>query len=226
MDNRPMWRNILSILFALFVIIRIAMTCSKANSGNSYSDTSYNDATSRLLQQSQEFAKVAAQNSDNDLFDKNYEYIGQMTESEKAVNNVFKIEKDTLYPLDLASKIELKKGSYIQKSYDDTLKTAIKLPDNTSIFIHSYSGTGDLLDNFKIVKKKKDIKNISLRVDKEDTKYLSYKYTNDGEKYNGFAMLTKESEYFSFIEFENNKISKDELEGVTLAFIAQIAKNN
>jgi len=224
MDNKSVWRTILSVGLCLFALIRLAMTCSKSSSRNdSYNDTNYEDV-SGLLKQNRGYYQNATQNSDNDLFYKSYADLSQLTESEKAVNHVMKIDKDTLLPLDLSSKIKVEKNSYIQKSYDDTLKTAIKLPDNTSIFLHSYEGNGDLIDNFKSVKRKKEIKNITFKLDQPDTKYVSYNYTANGEKYNGLALVTKENNYFTFIEFENNKISKYQLESKTLTFIADIAR--
>ncbi|MCU7613228.1 hypothetical protein N0B16_02165 [Chryseobacterium sp. GMJ5] len=222
MDNKPIWRTILSVGLCLFAVVRLVMTCSKSSRNGSYTDTSYQDMN-RLMEQSRGYQNES-QHSDNDLFYKSYEDLALLTEPEKALNNVMKLDKDTLFPLDMTAKIKVIKNSYIQKSYDDTLKTAIKLPDNTSIFVHSYEGNGDLVDNFKSVKRKKEIKNLTFKLDHPDTKYVSYNYTDQGERYNGLALVTKENNHFTFIEFENNKISKDQLELKTLAFIAEIAK--
>jgi hypothetical protein len=91
------------------------------------------------------------------------------------------VKSDTLVPVDLTSKISVEPKSFIQKNHDDSLQLAVKLPDNTSIFIHSYSSKDGMMDNFKALKKKKNIANIKLKVDEPDSKFVGYTYQYGGK---------------------------------------------
>jgi hypothetical protein len=165
------------------------------------------------------------QNISNDIFYESYDSINQLGDSEMAIYHIQKVKKDTLLPLDLTAKINVDANSYIQKNYDDSLKLAVKLPDNTSIFMHSFeANSGDALENLKMVKKKKNIQNISLKLDEPNSKFVSYNYKQNGKKYNGYALISKEDGQYTSIEFENNKLSKDELEMKTFLFLAQLTK--
>ena len=228
MDNKPVWRTILSVALGLFALVRLAMTCNKM-SDNSSSSSNYQPQTyqsvSSALQGSNNNYQNNIQNISNDIFYESYDSINKLGDSEMAIYHIKKVKKDTLLPLDLTAKINVNANSYIQKNYDDSLKLAVKLPDNTSIFMHSYEAkNGDALENLKALKKKKNIQNISLKLDEPNSKFISYNYKQNGKKYNGYALISKEDGQYTSIEFENNKLSKDELEMKTFLFLAQLTK--
>jgi hypothetical protein len=135
-----------------------------------------------------------------------------------------KTDKDSLLSLDLTASLKVDKNSFIQKNYDDTLNLAVKMPDNTTILMHSYEGSGDLTDNFKAVKKSRELSNIKNIIDKKDVKYISYNYLNEGIKKTGFALLTETDRYFSFIEIENSQIPKSQLEKRAMQVMMQLSK--
>lgn len=228
MDNKPVWRTILTVSLALFALVRLAMTCNKM-SGNSSSSDHYQSPTyqnlATTLEESKNNYQNNIQNISNDIFYESYDSINKLGHSEMVIYHIKKVKKDTLLPLDITSKINVDANSYIQKNYDDSLKLAVKLPDNTSIFMHSYEATkGDALDNLKALKKKKNIQNISLKLDEPNSKFVSYNYKQNGEKYNGYALISKENGQYTSLEFENNKLSKDELQMKTFLFLSQLTK--
>lgn len=228
MDNKPVWRTILSVAFGLFALVRLAMTCNKmsnsSSSSNIYQTQSYQNMTS-TLEDSKNNYQNNIQDLSNDIFYESYDSISKLGDSEMAIYRIKKVKKDTLLPLDLSAKINIDANSYIQKNFDDSLKLAVKLPDNTSIFMHSYEAkNGDALENLKSLKKKKNIQNISLKLDEPNSKFVSYNYKQNGKKYNGYALISKEDGQYTSIEFENNKLTKDELEMKTFAFLSQLTK--
>lgn len=222
MNERPVWKTILSIAVCLFAVIRLAITCSKTSNRSSYSDTSYENVNSLI----QNYRNKDLQNNDesNDLFYENYDSINKLNEAEKSIFRVVKVKSDTLVPVDLTSKISVEPRSFIQKNHDDSLQLAVKLPDNTSIFLHAYSSKDGMMDNFKALKKKKNIANIKLKLDEPDSKFVGYTYEYGGKKYNGYALLARENGQFTSLEFENNKLSKEDLQMKAITFVSQIAK--
>ena len=222
MNERPVWKTILSVAVCLFAVIRLAITCSKTSNRSSYSDTSYENVNSLI----QNYRNEDLQSNDesNDLFYENYDSINKLNEAEKAIFRVAKVKNDTLVPIDLTSKISVEPKSFIQKNHDDSLQMAVKLPDNTSIFLHAYSSKDDMMDNFKALKKKKNIASIQVKVDDPNSKFVDYTYQYGGKKYNGYALLTTENGQFTSLEFENNKLSKEALQMKAITFVSQIAK--
>lgn len=211
MENKPAWRSLLSIGIILFAVIRIALTCSRSSESSYMESPEYKRLTTglrngALLRQKRE------ETASNDLFYESYDSIRKLAPEERERFGVIEMKKDSLVPLDLSAKIKAEKNSFIQKNYDDTLSMAVKFPDDISMFMHSYKGTGTLMDNFRSVKKGRELKNISFNVDKPDSKFLSYRYTVKGRKYNGIAMMGKENNRFTFIEFESNDLPKEALE--------------
>lgn len=228
MDNKPVWRTILSVAFGLFALVRLAMTCNKmsnnSSSSNIYQTQSYQNMTN-AIEDSKNNYQNNIQDLSNDIFYESYDSISKLGDSEMAIYRIKKVKKDTLLPLDLSAKINIDANSYVQKNFDDSLKLAVKLPDNTSIFMHSYEAkNGDALENLKSLKKKKNIQNISLKLDEPNSKFVSYNYKQNGKKYNGYALISKEDGQYTSIEFENNKLTKDELEMKTFAFLSQLTK--
>ncbi|PQA93307.1 hypothetical protein B0A70_09095 [Chryseobacterium piscicola] len=169
-------------------------------------------------------AKAADDTASNDLFYESYDSISKLSDFEKENYKVIKLKKDSLILLDVVSKINVEAGAYFQKNYDDTLSWAIKKPDNTSIFLHSYDTADDLMTNFKAVKRKFNLQDFDIKVDDKDSKFVSYSFKNKGKKTNGCALLASGQGHFTALEIESNILSKDELQMKAFSLIAQIAK--
>lgn len=223
MENKPAWRSLLSIGIILFAVIRIALTCSRSSESSYTESPEYQRLTNGLREgalRKQRKEKTASKH----LFYESYDSIRKLTPEERKRFGVTETEKDSLVPLELSAKIKVEKNSFIQKNYDDTLSIAVKFPDDTSLFMHSYGGSGALMDNFKSVKKGRELENISFTVNKPDSKFLSYRYTVNGKKCNGIAMMGKENNRFTFIEFESGDLPKEALELKAVTALAGMAK--
>jgi hypothetical protein len=224
MEDRPVWKTVLSIALTLIGIIKLAVTCSQSSDRSSYSDNSYQSTNSLFDRYGSTRESKIDNEESNNLFYENYDSIKKLTDSERATYHVVKVKKDTLLPLDLTSKINIESKSFIQKNYDDSLKLAVKLPDNTSIFLHTYSSQADIMENFKSVKKSRDLGKINTEVDDKDSKILSYSYKYNGKNHNGCALVAKGDGLFTSIEFENSKMSKSEIYLVAFTYLAQLSK--
>ncbi|QQV03456.1 MULTISPECIES: hypothetical protein [Chryseobacterium] len=221
-EKTPVWRILLSVVFVIVVLVRIVNRCSTPER-NSYSSEDYTKLTKSFITNRGPEEKNSEEASNN-LFYESYDSIGKLYEENAGNFHITKLEKDSLFPLDLSTRINIEKNSYIQKSYDDTLKMAIKLPDNTSIFVHSYEGAGDMIENFKKVKNHLSLQNINVKLDKPETKYISYHYLKNGKKCFGYALLAQENRYFSFVEIENSSIPKSSLEKKTFNYVMQMTR--
>lgn len=223
-DNSSVWKTILTVVIALVSVVRIAMTCNKS-SRSSYSDNSYNDVSALMSRNHdrQTTSESIDNTASNNLFYESYDSISHLSDFEKENYSVIKLKKDSLILLDVFSKINVKSGAYFQKNYDDTLSLAIKKPDNTSIFLHSYDTADDLMTNFKAVKRKLNVQDLDVKVDDKNSKFVSYSFKNRGKKTNGYALLAADQGHFTALEIESNKLSKDELEAEAFTLIAQIA---
>lgn len=224
MEDRPVWKIVLSVALTLIGVIKLAVTCSQSSNRSSYSSNDYQSTNSLFDRYGSTHESKIDNEESNNLFYENYDSIKKLTNSERASYHVVKVKKDTLLPLDLTSKINIESKSFIQKNYDDSLKLAVKLPDNTSIFLHTYSSQADLLDNFKAIKKNKGIGKISTEVDDKSSKIVSYSYKYKDKNYNGCALITKGDGQFSSVEFESNKMSKSEIYLVAFTYLAQLSK--
>jgi hypothetical protein len=222
-NNSSVWKTILTVVIALISVVRLAMTCNKS-SQSSYSDTSYNDVSALMSKNYERQAKAADDTASNDLFYESYDSISKLSDFEKENYKVIKLKKDSLILLDVVSKINVEAGAYFQKNYDDTLSWAIKKPDNTSVFLHSYDTADDLMTNFKAVKRKLNLQDLDIKVDDKDSKFVSYSFKNNGKKTNGYALLASGQGHFTALEIESNILSKDELQMKAFSLIAQIAK--
>lgn len=223
MESKSFWRTVLTVGLLLFAVVRIAMMCGKSSSRGIEEDKNYQRMVGHL-QESRKLQEKATEKASNNLFYQNYDSISRLNDAQMAAYKVIKTDKDSLIALDLSASIKVDKNSFIQKNYDDTLNLAVKMPDNTTILMHSYEGSGGLTDNFKAVKKSRDLSNIKNIIDRKDAKYISYNYLSNGEKKTGFALLTETDRYFSFIEIENSLIPKAELQQKAMAVMIQLTK--
>ncbi|KQR92445.1 hypothetical protein ASG01_11015 [Chryseobacterium sp. Leaf180] len=223
MESKSFWRTVLTVGLLLFALIRIAMMCGKSSYRSLDHDENYQRMVTSL-QEGRRIQEKTREKASNNLFYQNYDSISKLNDSQMNFYKVMKTDKDSLLSLDLTASLKVDKNSFIQKNYDDTLNLAVKMPDNTTILMHSYEGSGDLTDNFKAVKKSRELSNIKNIIDKKDVKYISYNYLNEGIKKTGFALLTETDRYFSFIEIENSQIPKSQLEKRAMQVMMQLSK--
>lgn len=97
MQERQVWKTILSVVICLFAIIRLAITCSKSSNNSSYSERSYEDANSLIQQSSYKYESdpYTDESASNDLFYENYDSINKMNDVQMAIFKVIKVKKDT-----------------------------------------------------------------------------------------------------------------------------------
>ncbi|WP_262151895.1 hypothetical protein [Chryseobacterium foetidum] len=222
-DNSSVWKTILTVALCLISIIRIAMTCNKTSKPSYSEDIIFNGSKFNAKNYDHQ-RESADETASNNLFYESYDSISHLSDFEKENYKVIKLERDSLILLDVFSKINVESGAYFQKNYDDTLNLAIKKPDNTSIFLHSYESADDLMTNFKAVKSRFDLQNLKVKVDDKDSKFISYSIKKSGKKTNGYALLTSDKGHFTALEIESNKLSEDDLQLQAFSLISQIIK--
>jgi hypothetical protein len=96
MDNKPVWRTILSVVLGLFAIFRIATTCNKNSSSSSYSSNyqpqSYQSVTN-AIEESKNNYRNNIQNISNDIFYESYDSINKLGDSEMTIYHIKKVKK-------------------------------------------------------------------------------------------------------------------------------------
>lgn len=216
----PVWRILLSVGIAIFAVGRLAYTCSRQNTAKDQ-----NVELQQMLQETQSQYQEAArlrqaetERISNRIMYIPYDSLEKMEESQRNVYKIMKVEKDSMLRLDISTKIKIAQNSYFQKNFDDSLKMAIKTPENLTMFIHDFSGEGNIKENFISLKKYKnpvDVKEESV----SSTKILSYTITQEGKKFNGYALCFQNGGYFCFIEFESDKLKKADLKLKALTYL-------
>lgn len=151
-----------------------------------------------------------------------YKQLDSISESEKNVFKVIKLKKDTLVALDYHSKLKLSKEWYFQKNYDDSLKMAIKMPDDITVFVHDFESRQKLEDNFKSIKRGLNLQSFAVEIATDDSKLVSYTIKKDNIPFNGYAFCVEQDNYFMFIEFESSTLSKAAVQEKALNFIRDL----
>ena len=170
-----------------------------------------------------EYRRIQTENRQtisNLLFYKPYKQLDSLPQENKALYSVYKLDKDTVVNLDIETKIKIPKESYFQKNYDDSLKMAFKSPDDIVVFVHDFTGKGSNEDNLKSIKRGLNLQAFKTEENKTDnTNLFSYTVTQNGTTYNGYAMGFKNDNYFLFLEFESDKVSKEGLKVRALTYL-------
>lgn len=226
MDERPVWRNVLSILVTCILVIRLLYTCSNMNNRSSYDNNpgivNFQD-TQRIMQESiDRNNKIRAIVSNNILY-KMYQGLDSLSPLTKEDYGLIKLEKDTAIYIDLSTKLKIPKNFYFQNNHDDTLKMAFKSPQNLNIFIHDFHSKDEAAVNFKSIKRDKNLQKF-----KEDKlsifRMMTYKITKDNVKYNGYAFCFKTDDFQTFFEFESHDLSSDKLREKAVDFLTKNLK--
>ncbi len=223
MTNGSSWRSLLSILLLVIAVIRLVVTCSKSDTAPTPLNDVLENNSRELIEASIRSAKMSQENS-NDFLYHSYQSLDSLSEQQQRQNYVTKLSKDSLVTIDLSSKIVVEKNNFIQNNHDDTLRMAFKTPKDVTIFIHDLESTKGITDNFKALKK-----NCQLKIDKStfNTKSfetLSYSISKENKKVNGFVLGFHKKEYWTFIEFESTKASKENLKEAAIQFLINNVK--
>jgi hypothetical protein len=219
------WRIVLSVVAAIFAVGRLAYTCSGAKQRqNQQQNTEFQQMMQESQSQYEESNRTGLAESErisNDMMYTDYDGLQALTADEQAIYKITKIEKDSVMRFDMSTEIKLEKGSYLQKNFDDSLKIAIKTPDNMTIFVHDFAGKGDLKFNFMEMKRKRSLKDFKTGDDVgKSTKTFSYSIEQNQKPFNGYAIASSgNAGYFWFMEFESDNIKKDVLKQKAMAYL-------
>ncbi|WP_316803090.1 hypothetical protein [Pedobacter nototheniae] len=165
---------------------------------------------------------TATANQDySDVFYFGYNYLDTISKFQKEIYQMVKLDKDSLVNIDFTTKFKVLKNSYLQNTHDNTLRYAVKTPQNLSIFIHSVEGKSTLNDAFKSLKGDAQLRNFRdfIKLGKT-SKFVSYSIRKKAATFKGIACLMGDEEYKLFIEFESNKLSQMDLEAIALRYTA------
>lgn len=231
MDNSdrketPVWRIVLSVLLAIFMVVRLIIAFSKAGSTNSSAVVPDNEAVRRNMEQTQSLIENGLNKRSNNILYTEYQTLDKFPQAEKDLYKISKIENDTMIGFDLSSKIRIKKGYYFQNNHDDTLRMAIKTPKDLNIFVHDLTGKGELSENFKSIKKDGELQDFKFGESTKAAKIITYSLTKNNSKFNGYALAIQDTDYTVFIEFESTKMQKSELKTQAALFLLENLKIN
>lgn len=227
-NEKPVWCSVLSVCLFLFAIIRIMVHCSNTDRREAYAPT---PATSQFggsfPQATTSLEHSIPSKSYNDMIYKSYNYLDTLNTLQKKILRLSKLKKDSLISLDLSTKIKIYKDSYLQNTHDDSLLFSVKTPKNLNILIHDFQ-TKKLIDNsFKSLKAGNRISNYkNLITISRDSKFVSYSIIKNSQSFKGVALIMKNKEYVTFIEFESNQVSQKNLEKTALNYISKNLKGN
>lgn len=224
-NERPVWRSVLTICLFIFALIRFGFYCSKMddrkrNTYKSESDVNFEQFKNNLRQQSYSTSESTTSQDYSDVFYFGYNYLDTISPVQKQIYKIVKLEKDSLVNIDLSTKFKVLKNSYLQNTYDNTLRFAVKTPQNLSIFIHSVEDKSSLNNAFKTLKSDSQLSKLRdfIKFGKS-SKFVSYSIKKKASTFKGVACLMGDNEYKLFIEFESNKLSQTDLEAKALLYI-------
>lgn len=226
MDERPAWRNVLSILVTCILVIRLFFTCSNMNNRNSSGNTSdvinfqeTEKITNEIIMQNNRIRKKTS----NEALYGTYQSLDSLSPLMKESYGILRLERDTVVFIDLSTKIKIPKHFYYQNNHDDTLRMAFKSPENLNIFIHDFESKEEIAKNFKSLKSSSDLKKY-----KENEvsifKIISYKISKNNKRFNGYALCFKTGDFQTFFEFESNNLSSDKLKEKAIDFLSENLK--
>lgn len=218
-EEFPIWRKVVIFLFLLFSVIRLAYTCSKMNNRSSQNLNTDDLLNNQVYEDNSRIQQQNLEKKGNDFLYNSFKTLDSIDAAQKQVYSIIKLNKDSLIPFDMSTKIKVEKGFYFQNNHDDSLRLAFKLPKDLTIFIHDFESTNNEDENFKSLKKNARLKSFKLDDLLTKTKTTSYSITKNNTKFNGYALSFKNNNYQTFIEFESQKISGFELQMEALSYL-------
>jgi len=226
--ERPVWRTVLSIVIAIFAVIRLFATCNKMDSRQA-------KATEPI-----EFSMPQQQFSDqlplppahapkawNSLLYKRYKYLDSLDQTRLRDFYIVKVTKDSLVALDIKSQLKIEKGCFFQNTHDDSLKFAFKTKKNLNVFVHDFESSTAVDKSFKKLKAGSGIKNFKEFIKlSSTTKLVTYNIAKEGIKFNGIAYVYEQNNYQMFVEFESSILPQMKLNREALTYIAAHIKTS
>ncbi len=221
---------IITIIFLLITTFKVIRCISRNDDRTRYNtqqqfDHSVNDNLYQA-KNAQVNREIANLNSQKFIY-KDYQQLENISSAELKAYKIQKVTNDSLIVFDLGSKINIKAGTYYLNNYSNKLRMGLKTKNNTNIFIYDFevSADGLLLDEFKYAKAGMTIENA--KTDKlVSMKTIKYNLTVNDLQYNGFALISKENNRFLCFAFENDKLSKNKLQGEAIKFFENNFKIN
>lgn len=220
-QGTPTWRTALSIISFGALIIKAGIMFF-SSSPDKYDDPLKTKLATQEFQQAlrrQHYLPSKSKQS-NDILYTAYRDLNAFSSDQKSFYKLTKINKDTLIVLDLTSKIKLNKNDFYQNNHDESLMMAIKTAKDLNVFVHDSNKPGQLETQFTQIKADKKLRDFKL----EKLGKLSiatYRITKDKINLNGSALIFKDADYTTFLEFESNKLSKSGLRNEMLRFLSQ-----
>lgn len=226
-NERPVWRQVLSICLVLFALVRLGISCSKMNNTNRNQNlstqpaidlNSFENSTRTEAPTNYEYSSTKVY---NEVFYKPYKYLDSLSTIQRGRGYIVKMEKDSLINIDYSSKFRVLKNSYFQNTHDDSLRFATKSP-NLIIFVHGFESNDSLDSSFKKLKQSAKLKNYRPFIKlSENSKLVCYSITKENTIFRAMAYLVQQKNYRLFIEFESNKLSQIALEEKTMRYVSQ-----
>ncbi|HLP64808.1 hypothetical protein [Flavobacterium sp.] len=213
-EDRPAWKIMLSVCITLFMVGRLMYTCSNMN--NQKSNYNSNPLPNVDYDYVRALREEQISTKSNQFLYLSYKQLDSVSESERKLYQVKKLEKDTLVSLDIETKIKIAKEWYLQKNYDDSLKLAFKTPENLTVFIHDFESKENTDAVFKSLKRGSDLKSVVM--EGEDLKTITYTVNKNNSLFNGYAFCFKQDSYYLFLEFESNTINKEALKTKAITY--------
>lgn len=220
-EERPVWRIVLSVCITLFLLVRLAYKCSNTNNSNT---TYQNNAIESLernnaMESYNELQRNSSEAKSNQLLYMSYQQLDSLSDNEKKQFGLSKLSKDSVVSLDVETKIKVDKDYFFQKNYDDSLKMGFKSPDELTLLIHDFESKQTIEENFKSLKRGMELSKLTYDQGTDKSKLFSYSIIKNGKKWHGYSMGFQQDDYFLFLEFESDKLSKDVLKMKALDYL-------
>lgn len=174
----------------------------------------------KIMQESMEKNQQFRENAAKNIFYSSYENLDSLGNAYREGYGIKKITEDSLVRLDLLNEVKIPKKSFFLNNYDDTLRFAVKFPDNTILYAHDLQSNDDTEVILKSIKG-----NALSNVKKDEmTKGLGvfeYKIEKNSKIYNGFSFVTQEKGNVNFMEFESAEKSAEVLKRDAVDFLTK-----
>ncbi len=220
--EKPVWRTVLSIVLAIFALIRLGVTCNKMDSRQSRTTEpiEFSMPAERFSDQ-RPLPPEHAPKAWNSLLYKRYKYLDSLDQTRLRNFYIVKVTKDSIFALDIKSQFKIDKGCFFQNTHDDSLKFAFKTKKKLNVFVHDFESSTAVDKSFKKLKAGSGIKNFREFIKlSPTTKLVTYNIAKEGIKFNGIAYVYEQNNYQMFIEFESSALSQPKLNKEALTYVA------
>lgn len=168
------------------------------------------------MEKNQQFRENAAKN----IFYSSYENLDSLGNAYREGYGIKKVTEDSLVRLDLLNEVKIPKKSFFLNNYDDTLRFAVKFPDNTILYAHDLQSNDDTEVILKSIKGNA-ISNVKKDEMTKGLGVFEYKIEKNSKIYNGFSFVTQEKGNVNFMEFESAEKSAEVLKRDAVDFLTK-----